>query len=97
VCDLSLFTLQTKHAQPPHGAFAVTSTTELLMRWASAVCARKGLKVTQLASSLADGSALVAIVSHYLPTLLSATPLGSTALSAADLFSSAARSLGEDI
>ena len=37
------------------------------------------------------------LIYHYLPTLLPATPSSSTALSAADLFSSAALPLGKDI
>ena len=69
-------------------------TRQLLLRWAAAVCARRGVRVSDLAASLADGSALCAILSHYLPTLLPVTPAGAARPPARELFAAAAASLG---
>ena len=80
-----------KHAaQPPHDAFAMRSSAQLLRRWAAAVSSSRNVT----SSSSTDGASLLAIIAYYAPMLLPVTPDGAKEPAADDLFALATTSLG---
>lgn len=52
------------------------AATRTLLRWAQAVTTPRGVRVTDLSRSFADGRAWCALISHYHPELLSKSSVG---------------------